>query len=72
MTDSPLVCLPFDAGLLDPPPEGLRYETFVPAEGEPPPESIAEVEFYVPPYRFAPLDSEVVASMPQPPGRADA
>lgn len=65
MTDSPLVFLPFDAALLDPPPDGLRYETFVPTQGEPLPDSVAEVQFYVPPYRFSPLDSEVVASMPR-------
>ncbi len=61
MTD-PLVWLPFEPGLLAEPPGGLRYELAVPSEGVLP-ESAAEVSFYVPPYDFSPVDSEVMARM---------
>ena len=46
----PLVWLPFDPELLGDPPAGLRYEVVDP--GEEVPDSVADVEFYVPPYRF--------------------
>jgi phosphoglycerate dehydrogenase-like enzyme len=60
----PLVYLPFEAQRLGDPPSGLRYEKFVPLDGqEPPPASIAQVQFYVPPYRFARLDYQVLARM---------
>ncbi len=62
MTD-PLVWLPFDPDLLGDPPGGLRYEVVVPEAGEAPPPSIGEVAFYVPPYRFSPTDSALVAQM---------
>ncbi len=62
MTD-PLVWLPFEPDLLGDPPVGLRYEVVVPEEGESPPASIGEVAFYVPPYRFSPSDSALVAKM---------
>lgn len=66
MHDSrPLVWLPFDADELGTPPEGLRYERFLPEEHDGPPASLSEVEFYVPPYRFSPPDYELIASMPR-------
>ena len=61
MTD-PLVWLPFEPGLLGEPPGGLRYELAVPSEGVLP-GSAAEVAFYVPPYDFSSVDSEVIARM---------
>ncbi len=61
----PLVWLPFDLENLDDPPSTLRYERFRPEEHHRLPESAAEVEFYVPPYRFSDADSEVIASMPR-------
>lgn len=65
MTDArPLVWLPFDPAELGSPPTGLRYEVVVPSDGEPPP-SASEVEFYVPPYRFDPRDSEVITHLPR-------
>ena len=62
MTD-PLVWLPFDPELLDPPPSGLRYEVVVPSDADDVPASIAEVEVYVPPYRFSELDSALIPRM---------
>lgn len=62
MTD-PLVWLPFDPELLDPPPSGLRYEVVVPSDADDVPASIDEVEVYVPPYRFAELDSALIPRM---------
>ena len=59
----PLVWLPFDPDLLGDPPAGLRYEVVVPSEGDPPPASIDEVAFYVPPYRFSDADSALVPQM---------
>jgi phosphoglycerate dehydrogenase-like enzyme len=47
--ERPLVWIPFGADELGEPPGALRYETVVPA-GDDVPESVAEVEFYVPPY----------------------
>jgi phosphoglycerate dehydrogenase-like enzyme len=58
----PLVWLPFDPGLLGDPPGALRYELAVPSEGVLP-DSADEVTFYVPPYDFSPVDSEVMARM---------
>ncbi len=66
MTDPrPLVWMPFDAEELGSPPASLRYERFLPEEHDGVPASVAEVEFYVPPYRFSPSDSEVMAKMPR-------
>lgn len=45
---APLVWLPFDPDLLADPPEGLRYEVVDSTEGVP--DTVDEVEFYVPPY----------------------
>jgi phosphoglycerate dehydrogenase-like enzyme len=59
----PLVWLPFDPELLDPPPSGLRYEVVVPSDADDVPASIAEVEVYVPPYRFSELDSALIPRM---------
>ena len=61
----PMVWLPFEADLLGQIPRGLRYDVVVPTVGEPPPPSSTEVEFYVPPYRFADVDSEVMAQLPR-------
>lgn len=58
----PLVWLPFDPGLLDGAPPGLRYDVAVPSQGVVP-GSVDEVVFYVPPYDFSPVDSEVMAQM---------
>ncbi|HEX6247382.1 MAG TPA: 2-hydroxyacid dehydrogenase [Nocardioidaceae bacterium] len=64
MTDSrPLVWLPFDVEELGSAPESLRYEIFLPEEGDEVPASVGDVEFYVPPYRFRPSDSEVMHRM---------
>lgn len=62
MTD-PLVWLPFEPELLDPPPSGLRYEVVVPSEADAVPASVDEVEVYVPPYRFSDLDSALIPRM---------
>jgi phosphoglycerate dehydrogenase-like enzyme len=66
MSDArPLVWLPFDAEELGTPPAAFRYERFLPEEGDEVPASAAEVEVYVPPYRFSPSDSEVMSRMPR-------
>ena len=57
MTD-PLVWLPFDPSELGDPPTNLRYEVVDPAEHVP--ESVGDVEVYVPPYR---VDSSVSAAL---------
>jgi phosphoglycerate dehydrogenase-like enzyme len=62
--DLPLVWLPFDRQQLGDPPDGLRYETVVPV-GDDVPESVAEVEFYVPSYDLGPEQSAVFARMPE-------
>lgn len=65
MTDvKPLVWLPFEPDVLGEPPQDLRYAVFVPEDGVEPPTSIAEVEFYVPPYQFSSRDSGLLAQMP--------
>ena len=57
---APLVWLPFDPELLGDPPDGLRYEV---VEGtEDVPDSVGDVEFYVPPY-FAGTVTDVLARM---------
>ncbi len=61
----PLVWLPFEPALLGTPPGSLRYEVVVPGPDAPPPASISDVEFYVPPYRFRPGDSELIERMPR-------
>ena len=58
----PLVWLPFEPDLLGHPPAGLRYEVVVPADGEVP-DSVGEVELYVPPYRFSEADSSLIPRM---------
>lgn len=66
MTDKrPLVWMPFDAEELGSPPSALRYERFLPEEHDGVPASVAEVEFYVPPYRFSPADYELIDRMPE-------
>jgi phosphoglycerate dehydrogenase-like enzyme len=57
----PLVWLPFDPVLLDPPPPGLRYEVVDPTEHVP--DSVAEVEVYVPPYQMRPAVADVLPRM---------
>ena len=57
----PLVWLPFDPDLLGDPPTGLRYEVVDPTEQVP--DSVAEVEFYVPPYQVGPRVGEVLPRM---------
>ena len=57
----PLVWLPFDPVLLDPPPPGLRYEVVDPTEHVP--DSVAEVEVYVPPYQMKPAVADVLPRM---------
>ena len=59
MTD-PLVWLPFEPSELGDPPANLRYEVVDPSEHVP--ESVADVEVYVPPYR---VDSSVSAVLPR-------
>lgn len=58
----PLVWLPFDPDLLGGPPAGLRYELAAPSAGVVP-ASVDEVAFYVPPYDFSPVDSEIIERM---------
>ena len=66
MSDTrPLVWMPFDADDLASPPSSLRYERFLPEEHDDVPASVAEVEFYVPPYRFTPSDNELMKLMPR-------
>lgn len=60
---SPLVWLPFEPELLGEPPTSLRYEVVDPAESPETPPSVGQVEFYVPPYRFADRDVQVMAEM---------
>jgi len=57
----PLVWLPFDPELLGDPPSGLRYEVVDPTEHVP--DSVSEVEFYVPPYQVGPRVGEVLPRM---------
>jgi phosphoglycerate dehydrogenase-like enzyme len=57
----PLVWLPFDPEVMGDPPAGLRYEVVDP--GEEVPDSVGEVAFYVPPYRFSTADVEVLSRM---------
>jgi phosphoglycerate dehydrogenase-like enzyme len=57
----PLVWLPFDPALLDPPPAGLRYEVVDPTERVP--DSVTEVEVYVPPYQMRPAVADVLPRM---------
>ena len=59
MTD-PLVWLPFEPSELGDPPENLRYEVVDPSEQVP--DSVADVEVYVPPYR---VDGSVAAVLPR-------
>ena len=66
MSDTrPLVWMPFDPEDLGSPPASLRYERFLPEEHDGVPDSVAEVEFYVPPYRFTPSDNELMKLMPR-------
>lgn len=58
---TPLVWLPFDPAELGDPPDGLRYEVVDPPERVP--DSVAEVEFYVPPYAMSPEAAEVLPRM---------
>ena len=61
--ERPLVWLPFDVEELGEVPEGLRFERYLPEEHEAPPASVADVRFYVPPYRFSSADYELLAQM---------
>ncbi|NYD41405.1 NAD(P)-dependent oxidoreductase [Nocardioides panaciterrulae] len=58
---APLVWLPFDPERLGEPPSGLRYEVVDPTEHVP--DSVAEVEFYVPPYQVGRRVGEVLPRM---------
>jgi phosphoglycerate dehydrogenase-like enzyme len=62
--ERPLVWLPFSSEKLGDPPEGLRIEEVVPV-GDDVPESVAEVEFYVPSYDLGGEQSEVFERMPR-------
>ncbi len=57
----PLVWLPFDPSELGDPPSELRYEVVDPTEHVP--DSVSEVELYVPPYRVDPQVGEVLTRM---------
>jgi phosphoglycerate dehydrogenase-like enzyme len=57
------VWLPFDPDRLHAPPPELRYDVFLPEEGKEPMDSVHEVEFYVPPYRFSRHAAEVIDQM---------
>ena len=60
MTD-PLVWLPFDPGELGEPPTSLRYEVVDPTEHVP--DSVADVVFYVTPYRLSSAVADVLPRM---------
>ena len=57
----PLVWLPFEPALLGDPPAGLRYEVVDPTVAVP--DSVAEVELYVPPYQVGSRLAEVLGRM---------
>ena len=59
----PLVWLPFEKDELGEYPESLRYECISPQAGMELPDSVSEVEFYVPPYPFTSRDAEVLTQM---------
>lgn len=61
----PLVWLPFEPDLLGEPPTGLRYQVFVDAADVEPPQSLSEVEFYVPTYALTRDQTTLLASMPR-------
>ena len=61
VTGGPLVWLPFDPADLGDPPEGLRYQQADPTVEVP--ESVTEVEFYVPPYLGGPAGVDVITQM---------
>jgi len=66
MSDSRrLVWLPFDVDELGDVPDSLRYEKYLPEEHDDAPDSVADVEFYVPPYRFSADDYQLVSRMPR-------
>ncbi|CAN5442488.1 2-hydroxyacid dehydrogenase [soil metagenome] len=60
MSELPLVWLPFEPDRLDEAPTGLRYQVVDPTEHVP--DSVTEVEVYVPPYR---MDAAAVSVMGQ-------
>jgi phosphoglycerate dehydrogenase-like enzyme len=60
--DRPLVWLPFDKRELGDPPDDLRYETALPRVDDVP-DSISEVEFYVPAYDLGPEQAEIFPKM---------
>ena len=59
--NEPLVWLPFEPALLGDPPAGLRYEVVDPTEHVP--DSVGEVEVYVPPYQLLPTVADVLPRM---------
>ena len=59
----PLVWLPFEKDELGEYPDSLRYECISPRAGMALPESVSEVEFYVPPYPFTSRDAEILTQM---------
>ena len=61
----PLVWLPFPADNLGEPPESLRYEHVDTHPGAEVPASVAEVQFYVPPYDVGPGQGAVFSRMPR-------
>ncbi len=62
--ERPLVWIPFDVERLAGAPESLRYET-VTRVGDDVPDSVAEVEFFVPPYQLGSGQGAVLARMPR-------
>src|SRR4051794_28663843 len=62
--DRPLVWLPFEVARLGTVPEGLRYET-VRLDGDDAPDSINEVELYVPPYDVGSRQGPLLRRMPR-------
>lgn len=57
----PLVWLPFDPAEMGEVPSGLRYEVVDPTQHVP--ESVSQVEFYIPPYAVSSGIGEVIARM---------
>ncbi len=61
--DRPLVWLPFEPDLLGDPPESLRYEVVDPTRHVS--DSVADVAYYVTPYRLGSVVGDVLPSMPR-------
>jgi phosphoglycerate dehydrogenase-like enzyme len=59
------VWLPFEPERLGSPPAALRYEVFVDGHDAPVPDSVTQVEFYVPSYQLTRDQARLLAAMPR-------